>query len=45
MDDLGYLFAACAVVWGAIVVYVISLDRKSRRALRDLEALRRVLEK
>ena len=43
MDHFPYLFAAFAIVWGVILGYVVSLDRRSRRAERDLEELRRRL--
>ena len=43
MDHFPYLFAAFAIVWGVILAYVVSLDRRSRRAERDLEELRRRL--
>ena len=43
MDHFPYLFAAFAIVWGLIFGYVVSLDRRTRRAEKDLEELRRRL--
>jgi len=41
MDHFPYLFGAFAVVWLGLFVYLLSLDRRSRRAEKDLEELRR----
>lgn len=45
MDHFPYLFAAYTVVWTVIFVYVLTLDRRARKAERELEALKRSLEK
>jgi CcmD family protein len=44
MDHFPYLFAAYTVVWTVIFLYVLSLDRRCRRAERALEELRRIVE-
>ena len=44
MDHFPYLFAAYAVVWLVLFLYVFSLDRRSRRAERELEELKRLLD-
>ena len=41
MDHFPYLFAAYSVVWLVIFFYVFSLDRRARKAERELEELRR----
>jgi CcmD family protein len=43
MDHFPYLFAAYSVVWLVIFFYVLSLDRRARKAERELEELRRTL--
>jgi CcmD family protein len=35
------LFGICSIVWIAIFVYVLSIDRRSRRMERELEELRK----
>jgi CcmD family protein len=44
MDHFPYLFAAYAVVWLVLFAYVFSLDRRSRRAERELEDLKHRLD-
>lgn len=44
MDHLEYLFAAYTIVWLALFLYLLHLDRRSRRAEQDLEELRRMLD-
>jgi len=41
MNHLSSLFAAYTVVWVAIFLYVLTLDRRSRRIARDVEELRK----
>jgi CcmD family protein len=44
MSHFPYLFAAYTVVWTVLLLYVLSLDRRSRRAERELEDLKRLIE-
>jgi CcmD family protein len=44
MDHFPYLFAAYTVVWIVLFLYVLSLDRRSRRAEKELEDLKRLIE-
>ncbi len=44
MDHFPYLFAAYSVVWIVLFLYVLSIDRRSRRAEKELEGLQRLLE-
>lgn len=44
MDHLPFLFAAYSIVWIAIFLYVLSLDRRARAVERDLEELRERLQ-
>jgi len=43
MEHFPYLFAAYAVVWTVIFLYVFSLDRRARKAEKELEQLKRSL--
>jgi CcmD family protein len=45
MEHFSYLFAAYTVVWVVLFLYVLSLDRRARRAERELEEMKRTLEK
>jgi CcmD family protein len=45
MDRFPYLFAAYTVVWIVLFVYVWSLDRRARRAERELAEIRQALER
>jgi CcmD family protein len=45
VDHFPYLFAAYTTVWVVLFLYVLSLDRRARRAERELEELKRVLER
>jgi hypothetical protein len=36
MDDLGFILGSYVVTFGSIVVYVLSVVRRSRRAGRDI---------
>jgi CcmD family protein len=41
MEHFPYLFAAYTIVWVVIFVYVLSIDRRARKAEKALEDLRR----
>ena len=43
MDHFPYLFAGFTIVWVVIFGYLLGIDRRSRRAERDLEELKRRL--
>jgi CcmD family protein len=45
MDHFPYLFAAYSLVWIVIFLYVLSLDRRSRRTEQELEDLKKHLRK
>lgn len=40
-----FLFAAYAVVWIGVLVYVASLSRRSRELERELEELRHLVDR
>ncbi len=42
---LPYLIAGYAVVWIGILIYVVSLGRRSRSLEREVEELRELLER
>jgi CcmD family protein len=44
LDHFPYLFAAYSLVWVVIFLYVLSLGRRSKRAEKELESLKRLLE-
>lgn len=44
MDHFPYLFAAYSLVWVVLFLYVLSLDRRSRRAEKELQGLQRLWE-
>jgi CcmD family protein len=43
VTNLPYLFAAYAVVWAALFVYLLRLARKSRELEDEVRELRRLL--
>jgi CcmD family protein len=43
MDHFPYLFAAYTIVWIVIFLYVLSIDRRARKAEKELEALKQSL--
>ena len=43
MDDLGFIAGSYVVTFGAILVYVVSVVRRSRRAGRDVPRSERPL--
>ena len=45
MTNLSYLFAAYAVVWIALFVYLLRLERRSRDLEEEVRELRRLLER
>lgn len=45
MDNLGYLFAAFAVIWFGIFAYLLVLIQKQRQLRRDIDWLKETLEK
>ena len=45
MNNLPYLFAAYAVVWVGIFVYVLRLGRRSRELEEEVRELRRMIER
>jgi CcmD family protein len=42
---LSFLFAAFAVVWVGVLVYVVSLARRNRELQHDLEDLRAIVDR
>jgi CcmD family protein len=44
MEHFPYLFAAYSLVWVVLFLYILSLDRRSRRAEKELQGLKRLLE-
>jgi CcmD family protein len=44
MDHFPYLFAAYSVVWTVLFLYILSLDRRSRRAEKELHGLKQLLQ-
>jgi CcmD family protein len=45
MDNLGFLFAANAFVWGGIIYYVYTLKQRNRSLEKDLALLKETLSK
>jgi CcmD family protein len=45
MNNLGYLAAAYAFAWLAILAYLYSIARRQRRLEHELETLQRALER
>ena len=45
MNQMGYLFAANAFVWAGIFLYVFKLMRQNQSLKRDLDLLRKTLDK
>lgn len=45
MDNLSYLFAAFAVIWVGLFVYILILVQKQRQLRRDIDWLKEMLEK
>jgi len=45
MENLSFLFAAYAAVWGLLFVYVVVLSRRNRALEREIEELRSLLQR
>ena len=45
MDQINFLFAANAFVWGGILFYVFSLAKRNNELRRDIELLKETLRK
>ena len=45
MNNLGFLFAANAFVWGGIFFYVVSLMKRNQSLRKDLDMLKESLAK
>ena len=45
MDNLGFLFAANAFVWGGIIYYVYTLKQRSQELEKDLKLLKETLSR
>jgi len=39
MDNLGYLFAAFAVIWAVVFVYILVLMNRQKKLKREIEKL------
>ena len=44
MENASYLFAAFAVIWVAVFVFVLGLFNRQRRILREIDSLKEVLK-
>ena len=44
MENASYLFAAFAVIWVAVFVYVLVLFNRQRRIQREIDSLKEVLK-
>lgn len=45
MDNLSYLFAAFAVIWAGVFVYILFLAQKQRQLRHDIDWLKETLKK
>ena len=45
MENLGYLLAAYTVIWAVVFGYVLFMQRKQRRLQRQIDMLRKSLDK
>jgi len=45
MDNLGYLFAAFAVIWVGLFAYILFLAQKQRQLRHDIDWLKETLKK
>jgi CcmD family protein len=45
MDNLGYLFAAFAVIWVGLFAYILVLGQKQRQLRHDIDWLKETLKK
>ena len=44
MDNLGYLFAAFAVIWVGLFAYILVLIQKQRQPRRDIDWIKEMLK-
>jgi CcmD family protein len=45
MENLGYLLAAYTLIWAVVFGYVLFMQRKQRRLQRQIDMLRKSLDK
>jgi len=45
MDNAGYIFAAYALVWAVLFVYVFYIHRKHGKLQRELDSLKEDMDK
>ena len=45
MENLGYLLAAYTIIWAVVFGYVLFMQRKQRRLQRQIDMLRKSLDK
>tara|TARA_B100001123_G_C15104043_1_gene944734 strand:- start:32 stop:175 length:144 start_codon:yes stop_codon:yes gene_type:complete len=45
MNNLGFLFAANAFVWGGIIYYLYTIKQRNRVLEKDLDLLKQALSK
>jgi CcmD family protein len=44
MNNLGYLFAAFAVIWLAVLAYVLAIARRLRALEKEIRSLQQMIE-
>jgi len=44
MDNMGFLFAANAFVWGGVIFYLLTLRKRSQNLRKELDQLKAFLE-
>ena len=45
MENIGYLFAAYAVIWAVVFVYILFIQKKQRRPQRQIDLLQKSVDK
>lgn len=45
MKNLGYLFAAYAVIWLVLFIYILSIASRQKKLGVELETLRKLVER
>ena len=45
MENLDYLLAAYTIIWAVVFSYILFMQRKQRRLQRQIDMLRRSLDK
>jgi len=45
MENLGYLLAAYTLIWAVVFGYILFMQRKQRRLQRQIDVLRKSLDK